>query len=419
MTGRELEPVAEGAVVVRPFGWEPPARIAELAARGNPDENLSQEAARLIFLGMSANTIATYAYQWWKFLRWCADTGRSHEPGLVTKETVIEWMNELWRRRGRYGRPTAPETVRLSLKVIAVAHRRARRPETGPGGQALYGYVSPTTHPDVHAAMRGYQTQWTEAGHRPDTAYPLTPDELAQMIATLDLRTPMGVCDAALLAVGYDLGGRRVELAKLNLSDVEIHVADPDNIVGAGEDDETCDFLVINIPMSKTDRDGRGADIPLYAHPADDAETCPVRWTLRWLDLLAEVGAHSGPFFRVVLTGGKQRQDGAAKSGVITGQRIDGDRVALVVDRTSVGLRSGGGRRKHIVPHSLRAGSATTAAEFGADTAALNDHYRWSQRGTTANRYVQAGRRRAMNPVKGVYTGRARARARKRRDEAK
>lgn len=401
----DLVPHASQEIVVRPFGWEPKGRLAELAARPNPDESLSVEAAKLVFKGMSPNTVATYAYQWWKFVRWCGDTGRAHEPGLVTKETVIEWMNELWRRRGRYGRPSAPETVALSLKVVAVAHKRAKRTEVGPGGQALYGYVSPTTHPDVHAAMRGYRTQWTEAGHRPDTAYPLTPDELELMIETLDTRTPMGVCDATLLAIGYDLGGRRVELAKLNIGDIEVHVGDPDEIT---EDD----FLIVNIPMSKTDRSGEGADIPLYAHPPEDAATCPVRWAVRWLDLLAEQDIRTGPFFRVVRTGGKLRRDGAPKTGIITGERIDGVRVEVVVRRSAsiAGLTAGGGRRKHIVPHSLRAGSATTAAEYGADTAALNHHFRWSDRGTTANRYVRAGRRRSMNPVRGIYAGRRRRR---------
>lgn len=392
-------------VVVRAFGWEPSPRLAALAARGNPDENLSPEAAALVFAGMNPNTLRTYRTQWWKFVKWCGDTGRSHVPGEVTKETIIEFMNHLWRTPGRYGRPTAPESVALALKVIAVAHRRARRPEVDEAGRSLYGYVSPTTHPDVHRAKAGYIRQWLSAGHRPDTAYPLTPDELTLMILTLDLAAPNGTMDAALLSIGYDLGGRRVELAKLNVGDVAFHVGDVANVTPD-------DRVEITIAMSKTDQSGEGAEISLYAHNGDDAVTCPVRWALAVMALLP-TGASGypdpgAPFFRVVRTGIRPLDPTRVRGGKVTGERISGNRVALVVARTArdAGLLTGAGKRRHIVPHSLRAGSATSAAEGGADTAALNAHYRWSDRGTTANRYVRAGRRRSLNAARRIWRDR-------------
>ncbi len=396
----------ETGIVLRPFGWTP--KLAAAASRPNPDEALTPEAAALVFAGMNKNTEQTYRTQWWKFVRWCGDTGRAHEPGQVTPATIIEWMNELWRRRGRYGRPTAPASVALSLKTIAVAHKRAKRREVDESGRPLYGFISPTTHHLVQAAFRGYTQQWLAAGHRPDKAHPLSADELTKMIATLDVRTPMGLCDATLLAVGYDLGGRRVELCNLNIGDVELRIRDVDDIRAPDpDDDEPGDSVVINIPMSKTDQRGEGADIPLTAHPPEFASTCPVRLSLRWLAALDAVGQSDprAPFFQVVSTGGPRPRDGRPKTGVITGKRIGRERVEDVVERTSIAadLQPKTGRRLHIVPHSLRAGSATAAAEGGADKFELDDHYRWSHRGTTAGEYVRAGRRKLRNPTRRIW----------------
>jgi integrase len=296
--------------------------------------------------------------------------------------------------------------MELSLKVITIVHNRAPLPDVDQSGQRLYGYVSPTKHPDVQLARRGYRKQWLEAGHRPDTAYDLSPEELTLMVETLDVRSPKDLTDATLLAVGYDLGGRRVELAKLDIGDIELHVVDPDNVVGPGvDDDQAVDYISVHIAMSKTDQAGQGADVILTAHPAESAATCPVRLVLRLLAVLAAAGFVSGPLFRVVRTGGPVPTDGRPRAGKIMDQRIDGVRVELVVARTSknAGLTGGAGKRKHIVPHSLRAGSATAAGAAGADTPELNAHFRWSDRGTTAQRYVRRGRAKSQNPARRIW----------------
>ncbi len=407
-TDREVEMAEqELGIALRPFGWTP--KLAEAAGREHPDERLSMEAARLVFEGRNKRTETTYATQWKKFVDWCGDTGRAHEPGQVTPATCIEWMNELWRRRGRYEQPTAPASVELSLKVIATVHKRAKRLDTDPHGRPLYGYVSPTSHYLVQLALRGYRTQWLRNGYRPDKAHPLTPQELTKMIATLDLRTPMGLCDATLLAIGYDLGGRRIELCNLNIGDIELHIADPGNVQGVDDANPSVrpDWIVVNIPFSKTDQRGEGADIPLFAHPPESAATCPVRLAYRWLEALTAAGQtdQRAPFFQVVLNSGRTPADGRPRRGTITGQRIGAQRVELVVERTSkaANLQPEGGRRLHIVPHSLRAGSATAAAESGADKFELDDHYRWSHRGTTAGEYVRAGRRKTRNPTRRIW----------------
>lgn len=369
-------------------------RIVEHADRANPDESLSLEAAMLIFEGTSANTRANRRSQWKKFVLWCGATRRNHEPGYVTVETVVEWILELWRRPGRRGRPTAPETVMASLKTIAMAHRLAKRPERDERGNRLTGYPSPTAHPHVHRAMKAYTKRWLKAGHRPDTAHALTRGELVKLVNTLDRRTPMGVTDAAMLCVGYDMGARRVELADLDIGDLEFHVEDWAN---ATEDD----YMLVTVAMSKTDQRGEGAEVVLFAHPVSSASTCPVRAAKKQIDQLAAAGFTSGPFLRVVRTGGKPRADGGPKTGVIVDQRILGTHVPYVVERC-VGL-AGMDPNLHIVPHSLRAGAATEAGAAGADASVINDHIRWSQNGTTGNRYARLGRRRRANPMRKAW----------------
>lgn len=372
------------------------ARLALAAGRADPDTRLSIEASMMIFDGIPENTRRTHKTQWWKFVSWCGETGREHLP--ATPQTCVEWIVELGRRKGRYGRPTAPESIRTSLKTIAAAHRRAKRPEIDNRGNPLYGYISPTKHPDVQTALKGYTRNWLKAGHRPDTAHALTKREITSMIATCDVRTPMGLCDATLLAVGYDLGGRRVELANLDIIDIGFQVRDWQRIT-------TEDYMSVTITMSKTDQRGEGAEVLLFAHSAARAATCPVRLSRRWIGRQAEDGFVDGAMFKVVRTGGKPRADGQPKTGKILPARIDGNRVALVVERTArlAGLTGGAGKRKHIVPQSLRAGAATEAGAGGAQASEINDHFRWSQNGTTGNRYARLGHRRSANPMRRAW----------------
>lgn len=397
-------PVGPHDVVVRPFGWTPQGRLAELANRADPDERLSLEAARLVFAGTPKNTRETYSRQWWKFVQWCGQTGRVELP--ATPATMIEYMNHLWRTPGRYGRPTAPASVALALAVVAIAHHRARRPEADERGHAQYGYVSPTKHPDVQAAMRGYRRQWLSAGHRPDTAYPLSPEEMSQMVATLDGRSVVGVQKAVILCVGYDMGGRRSELAAIDMRDVELHVRtdDPDQVFAGDENGEGADFIIIHVPQSKTDQAGEGDEVFLFAHE-EFPDTCPVRWTLRWLAWRREQGIpETGPFLLQIRYGGVGPQDGRPRSGKIVQQALSGGAFEYLLHQVSAaaGLHTGG-RRKHIVPHSLRAGSATAAAGRGAQKWDLDAHFRWSTAGTTAGKYVRRGQKLGRNPVQRVY----------------
>lgn len=407
MPGNEIEhaEVVDAELVDEPgravATWEPTGRLARYADRPDPDSKLSEAAKQLVLKGVNPRTATTYRAEWWKYVRWCGDHRRQHLP--ATPETIIEWMHELGTRPGRYStpkkfRPTAPTSVRLSLSTIAVAHRNAKRPEKDSSGRQLVGYVSPTNTEDVRRAFRGYVSDWLKAGHRPDTSYPLRPEELAAMIATLDVRSTRGLMCAALLAVTYDAGFRRSEACAVNHEDIDWQIADRDAVT---EDD----FIIIHVPMSKTDQSGEGDEVVLYAHPDESAGTCPVRLLHRWVALAAENGHSSGAVFRRLRSGGPPPKDGRPKKATITAQRLPDDALEEIVAATSkkAGLHDVPGRRRHIVPHSLRAGSATAASERGADVPELAEHFRWKSTSPTPMKYVRRGRKKSHNPARRVW----------------
>lgn len=376
----------------------------------NPDERYSAAAREMLDEAIPKNTRESYLRAAWRYVQWCGETGRQHLP--ATPATVVEFILYLGRQPGRYNgpgldgkpmkfRPLAPESVRMHLKVISRAHRMAPRPERDSAGRSFIGYESPTKHPDVRDVFKVYKQRWLKDGHRPDTASDLTPEELTAMVGTLDDRSTRGIRDAAMLCVTYDAGLRKEELSALNREDVTFTVA----VDGV-------EIVVLAIRMSKTDQAGDGDEVLLHAHPAPFAATCPVRRLRMWIERCDAAGFTDGPLFRKLAGGGPSPADGRPRKSRILPGRITGLSLEAVVADTGeaaglVGKEIPVRQRRHLVPHSLRAGSATAAAEAGADTPELNRHYRWSPNSTTANRYATRGkRRRRQTPSRRIWESR-------------
>lgn len=386
----------------------PSGRLAAYAdVTFDPDERYSDAARELIDEGIPKNTREAYLRAAWRFVQWCGETTRQHMP--ATPATIVEFILYLGRQPGRYNgtgpdgkelsfRPLAPESVRMHLKVISRAHRMAKRPERDVSGREFIGYESPTKHPDVQYAFKAYVKRWLKAGHRPDNASEITPDELTAMIATLDAASTRGCRDVALLSLVFDAGLRKEEASGLDVSDVEFT---------AGVDGRR--MLVLTIRMSKTDQRGDGDEVVCFEHPQSSASTCPYRRVKAWLERCRAVGYTDGPLFRQLAGGGPAASDGRPRKARITDKRITGSSLEEVIAETAAaaGLVVADmpvRQRRHIVPHSLRAGSATAAAEAGADTPELNRHFRWSQDSPTANRYAARGkRRRRTNPSRRIW----------------
>lgn len=400
LSGEVVDPRAQAAAIVkRAFS----GRVVEYVGTRNPDEWLSQAGRDLVLEGQPKSTRDTYRARYWPWVRWCAETKRQHLP--ATEESVIEFIESCWRRIGRYGRPWAPRTVRLTLDVISVAHREALRPERDQSGRALRGWVSPTKAKAVHDALRGYKRRWEAAGHRPDKAYAPSQDEVEALVETCDVRSPTGLLHALVLSMTYDAGFRRGELVARNWPDVEVHVRDETNV-------DTEDHLVIHIAFSKTDQAGDGDAVVLYAHPDHSATTCPVRLFLAWRRLLVERGLPlEGALLRTVLSPGSPPKDGSPRKGKVTTGRLPAEALEtilrLAAQRSGLNVTRPGERPRHIAPHGLRAAAITAASEDDTvSPAAIFEHFRFSKDSPVALRYMRYGRKKSQNPMRRAWVRR-------------
>lgn len=383
--------------------------LAADAARATAGERFSEADYELMARGVAKNTRRTLRRAWTLVLEFTGSHGFSECPMPV--ETCVKLFDWAWTQNGRYGQPYAPSTVKLMLWAITKAHTVARRPD------GVRGYVTPVKSEEVTKAQRGYIDKWVSAGYRPDIASPIDPDEEIEMIRLCDARSPMGLRDALTIALLYDGGFRAGELVisdeerlGVRFEDVELRAdVDWDAVDWARSADlelDDRDHLVIHVPLSKTDREGFGDEVLLYAHPAEYAFNCPVRLYIAWSKLLRERNlARRGTVLRVVMYGGLGPSDGRPRSGKVLEQGLAYDGLARLFARwiDAAGLEDPEGRRRHLVLHGMRAGSAEAAAERGADTPELNRHFRWSQFGTTAQRYVARGRKRRNNPARRIW----------------
>lgn len=384
--------------------------LAVDAQRRTAGERFSQADYDLMMRGVPRNTRLALARAWKKVLRFTGDHGFVECPMPV--ETCVKLIRWAWTEDGRYGRPLSPETVKHMLWAITKAHKVARRPD------GVRGYVTPVASEEVNRAMRGYRDDYARARHRPDMATPIDPDEQLDMVSTCDVRSPVGLRDALALALLYDAGFRAGELVAtadtdgLMFEDINLVATFNEPVdwtrpadIGAALDPQR-DRLIIHVPLSKTDREGYGDEVVLFAHPPEYAANCPVRLFIAWRALLRERDLRAtGPVLRQVLYGGKPPADGRPRKATVADVGLAYDGLARLFARAveAAGLENPEERRRHFVLHGMRAGSAEASAARGADTPELNRHYRWSQFGTTAQRYAARGRKRQLNPARRIW----------------
>ena len=163
--------------------------------------------------------------------------------------------------------------------------------------------------------------------------------------------TPLGARERAMLLVGFGAALRRSELVALTLGDVE-------TVPGRG--------LRLLIRRSKTDQQGQGQDIAVWANPAEEG-FCPLAALNAWLahrrtaadlDWTATATARGErPLFCAV-----------TKTGRVTGEELvrQGGRPPGQAGALDAGLDP-----ERYSGHSLRAGLATAAGDQGAGLAEL------------------------------------------------
>ena len=259
-------------------------------------------------------TVAGYGSDWKIFAAWCEAYNVSPLPASdATLAAFYTWCIS----DGGYRLSTA------NRRLCGIRHQHAIHNLPDP--------VGPLTKATRRGARRVFK-------QRPVQKAALSV-ELLRRIARrlLEDGRPRSLRDRALLVLGFACGFRRSSLHRLQTGELEF--------LEQG--------LVVHERSSKTDQEGKGRDIPIFAgiHP----ETCPIRAVRDWL---AVRGDWEGPLF----TAFHPRTAKAFFQRPLS----DRDCVTRILKRClrMIGLTPEEVSR--FSSHSLRAGCITAAAEAGA-----------------------------------------------------
>ncbi|MEU9144002.1 hypothetical protein [Streptomyces sp. NPDC048349] len=165
------------------------------------------------------------------------------------------------------------------------------------------------------------------------------------MVDTCDLRTPAGLRDRCALLVVRGALNRRIELADLDIDDVDVEDAGVD----------------LWIAYSKTDQEGKGESAFIPADLADPRYD-PVAAVRDWLRCLHRMDVHDGPLMRALTSKGRLQNRAAATA---RGDYVTGDALGDWVRHRAylAGLPGW-----HLVTsHGLRRGGAQEIADAGGD----------------------------------------------------
>ncbi len=299
------------------------------AAHAAELEELSRRAAVYATRARGDGTRRAYRSAWRQYEAWCHSLGR--EPLAADPDTIAMYVV----RCADQG--FAVSSIRVHLAAIRTAHLLA--------GRAL-----DQRHPRLAMVVEGITRS---KGVRPRRqAAPAVPGVLRLMLAARPAPDmPLGARDRAMLLLGFGAALRRSELVSLTLGDVE-------TVPSRG--------LKLLVRRSKTDQQGQGHDIAVWANP-DEPGVCPLAALETWLahrraapdlDWTASASARAErPLFCAV-----------TKTGRLSGAALSDKAVARLVKQAAL---DAGLDPERYSGHSLRAGLATAAGDAGAGLAEL------------------------------------------------
>lgn len=227
-----------------------------------------------------------------------------------------------------------PRTLALRLTALSQWHR-------------YQGFSDPTISPTVRKTLRGIE----RTHGRPRQQAPALPVADLEIIVTYLAGLPelAALRDSALLQIGFFGAFRRNELAGLTVANVRWESAG----------------MIITLPRSKTDQEGKGIRKALPRGPGDSL-CCPVTILRKWLDA---ANITEGALFRRI-----------NRWGQIGAQALNAASINTILARRAeeVGLD----QDPSLSSHSLRRGLATSAYKAGADFLAIKRQGGWRHDGT-------------------------------------
>jgi integrase len=345
-------------------------------ANGPSETDMRRDPRVLRFLEQARSESTQRAYRRFVtiYLDFCAETGRTPLPGTAaTLEAFAAWLAERPVAKGRNKGKTgmAPASIQLALSAVRALHHA--HDQDAPSTRLVKVVV------EGHARERAGDPSIQDGMQAPAIRLPTLED----LVAACDHVTNAGMRDRAMLTLGIAMMARRSELAILDIG----HVRDVD----AG--------LEVFLRKSKTDQVGKGrvVKVPFFtALP----ELCPVRNLRAWRDRLAQLGIAEGPLFRAV-----DRHDNVHGTKAWAGKaerslRMDPQTVERVIARAA--LKAALPNASRYKGHSLRAGGATMAREYGADVLFIARQGGWSERSPVVFRYIRDVDEWERNPMRGI-----------------
>ena len=279
----------------------------------------AERVAHYVGRASAEATVRAYTSDWRGFIAWCARRGVDPLPSPPA--LVAAYLTEL----AEQGRARA--TVGRRLAAIVFMHRVNKQ-------------VSPTLQPDaalIELAMRGIRREGR--ARELDQKRPADGDVVRDMLRAVVGDTPRALRDRAIIAVGMGGAFRRSELVAIDVEHVEVRV----------------DGIVVRVPTSKADQEGRGATVGIPHGERIPAVAIYKAWIER-------AGIASGAVF-VKLT----------PQGRITNTRMSDKGVAIVVKAAAA---AAGYDPAVFSGHSLRSGFLTEAGRQGADPFKMKEHSR-------------------------------------------
>ncbi|MFC1418792.1 integrase [Streptacidiphilus cavernicola] len=295
---------------------------------------------------MPPSTRRAYKTCWRNLEAWCRPRGLEPFGGL-TPSDLIEWTVHLTTVPSqRTGELLSPSHIGKHLSAVTAYHRAGQLP--APDG---YG---------ARKILESYEQRLALENHpkaTPRKASAAVPRALRKLTAVCDPATTIGVRDRCIQLLGMCLAARASDLVAIGRDRIRV---DPD---GRG-----IAVLVYRRKVKKWAWKG----IPYGSHP----DTCPVRATIAWLDLLDKAGFTEGPVFLRVDRHGNIAHKIMRKGrevGDPTG-RLSTEAVSDVIERAADRADLPGRWRSH----SLRRGLVNAARANGADLVDIGRHGDWA-----------------------------------------
>lgn len=300
---------------------------------------LTEEEAFYAKESRAANTQRAYLSAWVDFIVWAAGKVGPDGNPLVVLDGA-----------GHPLQPVAPEVVNGYILVLASAGAKVgtmgQRLAAISDAHEMSGLPSPTHHPRVKVVWKGIRrVHQTLPNKAPPLMPPLpgTPESSGHLWDVVDRlpATAAGDRDAAILLVGFAGALRRSELGWSEKTQIGARVEHL-SVQDRG--------LVLTIPESKGDKDGKGQLVVLPRSREATPSRCPVLALERWLDRCEN--PTEGPLLRTI------HHTGSVQAKGITGKAVN----EAIQRACTIAL----GPDHGYSAHSLRAGLVTYTAARGA-----------------------------------------------------